>query len=78
MGKSKELYIQYTTQLWGGQNGEVNLETQDGTILTFAVRELYSDLPSIIAMVHMELEHEEKHQREIWHKLGKKLTKDYK
>ena len=78
MGKSKELYIQYTTELWGGQNGEVNLRTQDGTILTFAVRELYSDLPSIIAMVHMELAHEEKHQREVWHKLGKKLTKDYK
>jgi hypothetical protein len=41
MGKSKELYIQYTTELWGGQNGEVNLRTQDGTTLTFAVRELY-------------------------------------
>jgi hypothetical protein len=46
--------------------------------VNYTVRELYSDLPSIIAMVHMELEHEENHQREVWHKLGKKLIKDYK
>lgn len=78
MGKSKELYIHYTTQMWGGQNGEVYVETQDGTVVTFCARELYNDLPSLIAMTHMELEHEEKHTREVWRKLGKKITKDYK
>ena len=31
----KNIYIDNTVSLWGGQNGEVNMELEDGTVLTF-------------------------------------------
>lgn len=78
MGKTKELYIEQIAQIWGGQNGEVHLETSDGVVITWSARHLYDDLPHLIAMTHIELEHEQEWQREKWYELGKKLQKDYK
>lgn len=75
--ENKEIYINQTYTIWGNQNGEVCLETQDGTTITWNARTLYDDLPSLIAMTHIELEHEEKHTREKWNALGKKLIRDY-
>jgi len=78
MGRTKELYIEQTNQIWGGRNGEVHLETNDGFIITWNARSLYEDLPSLIAQAHIELEHEQEWQRQKWYELGKKLQKDYK
>lgn len=78
MGRTKELYIDQTIQIWGGRNGEVNLETSDGVVVTWNARHLYDDLPHLIAMTHIELEHEQEMQRQKWYELGKKLQKDYK
>ena len=75
---NKEIYIKDTYTVWGNKNGEVCLETQDGTVITWNARSLYDDLPSLIAMTHIELEHEDKLTKEKWNALGKKIVKDYK
>ena len=31
----KEIYIDNTISMWGGHNGEVNFELEDGSVLTF-------------------------------------------
>jgi len=75
---SKEIYIGRTHTIWGNQNGEVCFETEDGTVYTWNARDLYDDLPSLIAMTHIELKHEDKHKNELWVKLGKQIIKDHK
>ncbi len=74
---SKEIYIKDTYTVWGNKNGEVCLETQDGTTITWNARSLYDDLPSLIAMTHIELEHEENLTRQKWNALGNKIIRDY-
>jgi len=78
MEDNKQIYIGHTRTMWQGKNGEVNIETDDGTFITWNARSLYDDLPSIIALTHLELEEEQKHTNEKWNALGKKLVRDYK
>ena len=78
MNNKLELYIQNTYTIWGNDNGEVCLETNDGTVITWNARSLYDDLPSLIAMTHIELEKEDKLTKQKWNALGKKIVKDYK
>lgn len=73
-----DIYIADTTTLWGNENGEVCFETQEGDVVTWNARALYNDLPSLIAMTHIELEKEDKLTRQKWNALGKKIVKDYK
>lgn len=73
-----EIYVSGTTTLYGNRNGEVVIETNEGDVITFYAGELYKDLPSLVAMTHIELDHEEQHQRKTWLQLGKKLVRDYK
>ena len=56
----KNIYIDNTVSLWGGQNGEVNMELEDGTVLTFNAYNLMRDLPSIVRMTFDEVHCEKK------------------
>lgn len=52
----KNIYINDTVSLYGGQNGEVNMELEDGTVLTFNAYNLMRDLPSIVRMAFDEVQ----------------------
>ena len=56
----KQIYIDNTVSLWGGQNGEVNMQLEDGTVLTFNAYNLMQDIPSITKMVFDEVMCEKK------------------
>lgn len=51
----KQIFIDETVSLWGGMNGEVNMELRDGTILTFYAYSLMRDLPSITKITFDEV-----------------------
>lgn len=71
----KQIYIYKTISLWGGKNGEVNLELEDGTILTFYAMELFRDLPSITEITFNEVAIEKEQLRDKYKKLAKFITK---
>lgn len=71
----KHIYIDNTVSLFGGQNGELNMELEDGTILTFNAYNLMRDIPSITKMVFDEVMHEKKHTMEIYKELAEFITK---
>ena len=71
----KNIYIDNTVSLWGGQNGEVNMELEDGTVLTFNAYNLMRDLPSIVRMTFDEVHCEKKDIQEKYKKLAKFITK---
>lgn len=71
----KQIYIDNTVSLWGGQNGEVNIGLEDGTILTFNAYNLMRDLPSIVRMTFDEVYCEKKHFQEKYKELAKFITK---
>lgn len=75
MNNSKQIYIEKTTSLWGGKNGEVNMELEDGTILTFYARELFKDLPSITKMTFDEVAIEKEYLKDKYIDLAKFITK---
>jgi hypothetical protein len=71
----KQIYIEKTVSLWGGKNGEVNLELEDGTILTFYAMELFRDLPSITEITFNEVAVEKEQFRNRYKELAKFITK---
>ena len=71
----KNIYIDNTVSLWGGQNGEVNMELEDGTVLTFNAYNLMRDLPSIVRMTFDEVHCEKKNFQEKYKELAKFITK---
>ena len=71
----KQIYIDDTVSLWGGQNGEVNMELENGTVLTFNAYNLMRDIPSITKLVFDEVMCEKKHMMEKYKDLAKFITK---
>ena len=71
----KNIYIDNTVSLWGGQNGEVNMQLEDGTVLTFNAYNLMRDLPSIVRMTFDEVYCEKKNFQEKYKELAKFITK---
>jgi len=71
----KNIYIDNTLSLWGGQNGEVNMELEDGIVLTFNAYNLMRDLPSIVRMTFDEVHCEKKNIQENYKELAKFITK---
>jgi hypothetical protein len=71
----KVIYIDNTVSLWGGQNGEVNMELENGTVLTFNAYNLMKDIPSITKLVFDEVMCEKKHIMEKYKDLAKFITK---
>lgn len=72
---SKQIYIDKTVSLWGGNNGEVNMELEDGTVLTFYAFELFRDLPSITEITFNEVAVEKEWLRDKYKELAKFITK---
>ena len=71
----KVIYIDDTVSLWGGQNGEVNMELENGIVLTFNAYNLMKDIPSITKLVFDEVMCEKKHIMEKYKDLAKFITK---
>ena len=69
------IYIDRTVCLWGGQNGEINMELEDGVVLTFNAYNLMQDIPSITKLVFDEVMCEKKHTQEKYKELAKFITK---
>lgn len=72
---SKEIYIDRTVSLWGGQNGEVNMQLEDGTVITFNAYNLMNDLPSIVQLTFDEVAREKKFIQNKYKELAKFITK---
>lgn len=72
---SKEIYIDRTVSLWGGQNGEVNMQLEDETVITFNAYNLMNDLPSIVQLTFDEVAHEKKFIQKKYKELAKFITK---
>ena len=72
---SKQIYIDKTVSLWGGNNGEVNMELEDGTVLTFYGFELFRDLPSITEITFNEVAVEKEMLRDRYRELAKFIIK---
>ena len=70
----KNIYINDTVTLFGGQNGEVNMELEDGTLLTFYAYNLMRDLPSIVRLTFDEVMHEKKNIQKEYKKLAKFIS----
>ena len=68
------IYIDDTVTLFGGQNGEVNMELEDGTLLTFYAYNLMRDLPSIVRLTFDEVMHEKKNIQKEYKKLAKFIS----
>lgn len=71
----EQIYIDNTISLWGGQNGEVNLELEDGIIITFNAYNLMRDLPSIVELTFDEVAHEKRFIQNKYKELAKFITK---
>lgn len=70
----EHIYIDDTLTLWGGQNGEVNMELEDGIILTFNAYNLMRDLPNIVRLTFDEVMHEKKNIQKEYKKLAKFIS----
>ena len=73
--KMEEIYVEKTVALWGGNNGEVNMELEDGRVITFHAYELFKDLPSIVEITFDEVQKEKLSMQEKYQKLAKFITK---
>jgi len=71
----EQIYVEKTVALWGGNNGEVNMELEDGRVITFYAYELFRDLPSIVEMTFNEVQKEKLNMQEKYQKLAKFITK---
>jgi hypothetical protein len=71
----KNIYIDRTVSLWGGQNGEINMELEDGTVLTFNAYNLMRDIPSITRMVFDEVMCEKLNVQKDFKELAKFIVK---
>jgi hypothetical protein len=71
----ENIYIDDTITLWGGQNGEVNMELQDGIVLTFNAYNLMKDLPSIVELTFNEVACEKEHIKNRYKELAKFIVK---
>lgn len=73
--KMEEIYVEKTVALWGGNNGEVNMELEDGRVITFHAWELFKDLPSIVEITFNEVQKEKLNMQEKYKKLAQFITK---
>ena len=71
----EQIYIDDIASLWGGQNGEVNMELEGGIIITFNAYNLMRDLPSIVQLTFDEVAHEKRFIQEKYKELAKFITK---
>lgn len=75
LDKMEEIYVEKTVALWGGNNGEVNMELEDGRVITFYAYELFKDLPSIVEITFNEVQKEKLLMQENYQKLAKFIKK---
>lgn len=73
--KMEEIYVEKTVTLWGGNNGEVNMELEDGRVITFNAWELFKDLPSIVEITFDEVQKEKLIMQEKYQKLAQFIVK---
>ncbi len=73
--KMEQIYVEKTVSLWGGNNGEVNMELEDGRVITFHAYELFRDLPSIVEITFNEVQKEKLLMQERYQKLAQFITK---
>ena len=71
----KNIYIDNTVSLWGSKNGELNIELEDGTILTFNAYNLMRDIPSITKIVFDEVMCDKINTMEKYKDLAEFITK---
>tara|TARA_R110000796_G_scaffold10042_2_gene33655 strand:- start:507 stop:725 length:219 start_codon:yes stop_codon:yes gene_type:complete len=51
----EKIYIKNIEMFYGGSNGEVNIETDDGKTLCFSAYELMKNLPTIMELTFNEV-----------------------
>ena len=67
------IYIDKTISLWGGQNGELFIETENNGVICWNVQTLLDDLPSIIKIAMEEKKIDDKDKLERLKNIIKKL-----
>lgn len=71
----KNIYIDNTVSLWGTKNGEVNMELEDGTVLTWNAYNLMRDIPHIVPIIFDEVMYEKQEIQKSYKKLAKFIVK---
>jgi len=71
----KNIYINDTVSLYGGKNGEVMMELEDGIVLTFNAYNLMRDLPTIVRMAFDEVKCERDHIEDKYKDLANFIKK---
>ncbi len=71
----KHIYIDNTVSIWGGKNGELNMELEDGTILTWNCYNLMRDIPDIVPIIFDEVMYEKQDTQKKYKQLAKFIVK---
>ncbi len=71
----EDIYIDNTISMWGGKNGEVCFELEDGRHLTFNAYNLMRDLPNIVELTFDEVACEKKIFQKKYKELAKFISK---
>ena len=71
----EDIYIDNTISMWGGKNGEVCFELEDGRLLTFNAYNLMRDLQSIVQLTFDEVACEKKFIQKKYKELAKFISK---
>jgi len=70
-----DIYIDNTISMWGGKNGEVCFELEDGRLLTFNAYNLMRDLPNIVELTFDEVACEKRIFEKKYKELAKFISK---
>ena len=71
----EDIYIDNTISMWGGKNGEVCFELEDGRLLTFNAYNLMRDLPNIVELTFDEVACEKRIFEKKYKELAKFISK---
>jgi hypothetical protein len=71
----EDIYVNDTISMWGGRNGEVCFQLEDGRLLTFNAYNLMRDLPSIVQLTFDEVACEKKFIQKKYKELAKFISK---
>lgn len=71
----EDIYIDNTVSIWGGKNGEVCFELEDGRTITFNAYNFMRDLPAIVELTFAEVAAEKRHIQNRYKELAKFITK---
>ena len=72
--KNKSIYIHETITIWS-DNGEIYLETDNGTVLVFNAETLFNDIPTIMTLALKERKKQEEMILEIMADISTKTKK---